>query len=365
MKVVHILRELNHSGAERMLECSFEQWRDAGIEPIVLGMGTGPHDFGPALTRAGYPVRLLPDARSARGLRALRRTLSDLRPRIVHVHSERCFDLIAATAAAVPGVKGIVRTVHSNFCFDGSLRLRRRVRMYLARRWIGVVWVACSEEVAATERTYEGAATLVAENWIDVARIGREATAHTGIETRRRLGIPPDANVVTLVGNCGYPKNHEFVPGVLDHCGVPVRLLHVGSQRNRPQAECGAWRRLADRHEVHHLGQRDDVPALLAASDLLLLPSLYEGFPLAAIEALCAGVPVLASDAVGLRWLAEMRAAISTPLDPETWVAAIDAVLADRSGWRERARADAEEGRARFTPDRGVAEYAAIYRACG
>jgi len=130
----------------------------------------------------------------------------DVRPEIVHVHSESCFDLAALAATRLSSVEGIVRTVHSNFDFSGALRLRRRARVRLARRRLGMVWVACSDEVALTERTYESRAPEVVENWADVERIGREATPAAGREIRRRLGIPQDASVAALICSSGVRK---------------------------------------------------------------------------------------------------------------------------------------------------------------
>jgi len=347
-----------------MLECSFDQWRAEGIEPVVLGMADGAHAFGGALREAGYDVRILPPLRSLRGLAALRRTLAALRPEIVHVHSETCFDLAALVAGAIPGIEGIVRTVHSNFDFTGSLRLRRTLRVRLARRHVGVAWVACSREVAATERSYERQPAEVVENWTDVARIRSESTEVAGREVRLRLRIPREAPVVALIGGCGYPKNHELVPPALAGAS-PCHVLHAGSTARQSPAEAAAWAGLAGRHVVHHLGERGDVPVLLAASDLVLLPSLYEGFPLAAIEALCAGVPILAADVVGLRWLGGMRAATLVPPELQAWSPALREALTDRGARRRLARADVEAARTRFTPERGVSEYAAIYRSCG
>ena len=71
MKVAHILAELRHSGAERMLACSLPQWHAVDVEPVVIGMSEGAHPFGHALDEAGYEVILLPSVRSVRGLKAL------------------------------------------------------------------------------------------------------------------------------------------------------------------------------------------------------------------------------------------------------------------------------------------------------
>lgn len=362
MRVLHTLAQLRHSGAEQMLACSYRHWRDGGIEPIVAGMGDDPHPFAERLRQAGYDVHLLPPVRSVTGLAALRRTIRAVRPAIVHVHSESCYDAVSLLAATSPGVNGIVRTVHTNFRFTGQLRMRRMARAAFARR-LGVVWVACSREVAETERSYfRYSSSRIVENWIDVNRLEREATPAAGAAMRRSLGIAPDKPVLALVGNCGSAKNHELVARALCTLEMPVELLHVGDRRKALGAERGAWERVPGRHRVHHLGARDDVPALLAASDLALLPSLYEGFPLVAAEAVCAGVPLLAADTVGLQWLSEMPSASLLPLECTAWAKSIGRALSGPPG-RLLVKASAVKARARFRPERGVSEYRAAYAA--
>jgi glycosyltransferase involved in cell wall biosynthesis len=217
--------------------------------------------------------------------------------------------------------------------------------------------------VAATERSYSARPPIrVIENWVDVERIRAGATGDAGASVRRELAISPDAKVLGLIGNCGYPKNHELVSEALQAVEAPVEVLHAGNRRDEPEAEAKAWDSLSPRHTVHHLGVREDVPALLAASDLVLLPSLYEGFPLAAAEALCAGVPLLASETVGLRWLTSVASATLVPLRTSAWSGAISGCLTEGPS-RDALAASTVEARARLAPERGVTEYVQAYRA--
>jgi len=112
---------------------------------------------------------------------------------------------------------------------------------------------------------------------------------------------------------------------------------------------------------VHHLGERDDVPSLLAASDLMLQPSHHEGFPLTVSEALCAEVPILAADAPGLRWLEAMESATLLPLEQGVWAARIAESIREGEGPATLRRCSSL-AQARFGAARGVAEYVAAYR---
>ena len=321
-------------------------------------MSDGDHPYAPALQARGYQVVESHAVRSVRGLNGLRRSVQAIRPDIVHIHQESCFDAVAVISKLSRGVEGLVYTVHNSFPFEGNLRARRSARAAVSRR-IGLTWVACAEQVAENERSRFGNPTLVVENWVDVEALASGATDQAGELVRKALGVPAESPVLGLIGNCGLAKNHELIPEALNVVSSPVHVLHIGDRSRAPSAESASWPHLPDRHTVHHLGARDDIPGLLAACDLLLLPSRYEGLPLVAIEALCAGVPVLAADVLSLEWLRAFPAATLAPLSPCAWGAAIQTVLS--RDWSAEAELSAQAARVRFNPARGVAEYAAIY----
>jgi glycosyltransferase involved in cell wall biosynthesis len=360
LKVAHILGELRYSGAERMLECSIGEWTRAGIVPTVIGTGDGSHPFADNLRAAGYDVLVVPDIRSVAGAISLARVLRRLRTDVVHIHRESCFDLTAALAVLTGRNTGIVRTVHGNFRLHGQAHMRRSARVRLARR-IGTLWVSISQEVLETERSYVpwGDGTCV-ENWVDTDEIQSEANPATRREIRDALGIAASAKVLTLIGNCSEQKNHSLVTTALRGVSTPWVVLHVGSEQHATATEARGWTDLPDRHSVYRLGERSDVARLLAASDVVAIPSLVEGFSLVAVESLCAGVPVLANDVAGLKWLREFAAVRPVSPDLSAWTYALEGH--DSAGMFRAANRDATQIQSRFSPARGVSQYVAIYR---
>ena len=136
-------------------------------------------------------------------------------------------------------------------------------------------------------------------NGVDLARLRRHRPR---TEVRRELGLAPEAVVVGLVARLDHwGKGHrEFFTALAAlPDGYPVEALIIGGGRREAEmrrlaAELG----LAGR--VHFLGQRDDVPDLLSALDLFVLPSHSEGVSLALLEAMAAGLPVIATAVGGL-----------------------------------------------------------------
>jgi glycosyltransferase involved in cell wall biosynthesis len=156
---------------------------------------------------------------------------------------------------------------------------------------------------------------------------------HSG-EMRANLQVPPDAPLLIHVGRMAKQKNHfrlaHIAARILSH-KPSAHFLLIGRENNDTKEQMTsifADANVADR--VHFLGVRDDVPQLLAISDLMLFPSLWEGLPGAVLEACAAGTPVLASDIPGVRELTGVFSVIKTlPLDDsdDAWAAAACSIL--------------------------------------
>jgi glycosyltransferase involved in cell wall biosynthesis len=362
LRVAHLLSALRPSGAERMLECSFDLWRKNGIEPVVIGLSDEPHPFAPALRRAGYPtVVITRNYRSRGGLAALRATLLALRPDIVHVHVESMFPLVCALCRATPGVRGVVRSIHAEFAYQGLLAPRRILFSRLTAA-LGVESVACGAAVADNEERRYRHRPWVVENWVNVAAFHGDLPARVPA-TRAKLGLSPDDFVVILLGNCAPGKRHSLVLQAISDVSPPVVVLHVGGEEGADEAERACWEGVASRHRLLRLGRREEVAILLAASDVLAVPSEREGFCLAAAESLCAETPVLASRAPGLAWVQDFRTGRTLPLDASAWAYELERAWRRRAdeGWTEACRDDAEAARRRFSPVRGVTEWCRLY----
>jgi glycosyltransferase involved in cell wall biosynthesis len=123
---------------------------------------------------------------------------------------------------------------------------------------------------------------------------------------------------------------------------------------------------LVERHElsarVRFLGTVRDTATLLAAADLFVFPSLIEAFPLALLEALAAGVPVVASDIPPVREIVagSNDAVLVPPANPRALRDALHQALS-RSATGLQTHRPVTEGLGRFSIDRTVAEYAALY----
>jgi L-malate glycosyltransferase len=240
--------------------------------------------------------------------------------------------------------------------------------------------VAISDAVAAcfprsVDRIY---------NAVDLAEFRLDLLQDAAAE-RARLGLPPDAQVVILVGSVQRPKGHWLGLDALAQLppGVHLVLVTGGASPGYARTPRGRVKRvlgmpldnldallrdarargLADR--VHVTGFRRDVARVIAAADVLAFPSLEpEGFGRPIIEAMALARPVVATDVGPSRELLGVGTGRLVP--PEA--GALASTLADLLSSAETRQRMGRAGRARveacFTLERQVAEMSAIYRQC-
>jgi glycosyltransferase involved in cell wall biosynthesis len=283
------------------------------------------------------------DLDAPRLTRRLRRRLRALRPRLVHVTDVFPQAMVAARLARVPR---LVVTHHTP-------ALPRRDNL-AGGIWNRIGWAMRPEVVytSETDRREDGRAlrTHVVPLGIDLARFrdGRPALEGTIV-----------GNVARLAEQKGHRDLVAAASRVLEH-RPDARFVVAGEGELRRELETLAAP-LGDRFVF--LGERDDVPDLLASFAVFAFPSRFEGLCLAVIEAQAAGVPVVATPVGGIR---------ETVVDGETgWLVPphdVDA-LADRIVWTldhpDESRRVAEAARAavlgRFSRDRMIEGTLALY----
>ncbi len=181
---------------------------------------------------------------------------------------------------------------------------------------------------------------------------------------RVRLGLPPDALALVFVAELNANKNQALLlramPPVLEQF-PQTRLLLVGPDHYGGQLQALA-KELKLENTVYFLGERGDVPHLLAAADVAVASSLREGLPVNVMEAMACGLPVAASDNRGHRELVAQgeTGLLVDPSDPAAMAEAIRTLLAQPE-LRARFGAAGRERVMAYSVDRVLEELRAIY----
>jgi glycosyltransferase involved in cell wall biosynthesis len=182
---------------------------------------------------------------------------------------------------------------------------------------------------------------------------------------RRVLGLDDDQPVVLTVARLTHMKGQhvllDAVPGLAARFpGLAVVLIGDGPLRERLTAQAAA---LGVGSAVRFLGHRADARRLLPAADIFALPSRHEGMPLAALEAMATGLPVVATRVIGTDEVVEdgVTGLLVRPADPVMLEAALAALLADTAQRRAQGQAGHRRWRECFTRRRMAAATAAVY----
>jgi glycosyltransferase involved in cell wall biosynthesis len=361
MRVLHILNELRPSGAETMLYAAAREWAKHDIECDILTTGVQTGVFAPRLRGAGYGLLHLPYKKSASFVFRLRSLIASGCYDVVHNHAERA-NLLVGLAGLAARCPRLVRTVHATFQHRGALRLRVRCERLMLRA-LGVSYVAVAPGVKENEFARFGNPTQVIVNWYDSHRFRAPCAAGRGA-ARKRFSLSDGDFVVASVGNCADVKNHSALLQALATNGLGGTVyLHAGiEQADRREQALADRLGVADR--VRFLGHQEDVEPLLHAADVFVMPSLREGLPLAAVEALAVGLPTVLSDVPGLR---DFRRYFDNLYyvdpTPTAIAAAVEAIRDLSENARRRLAADYSRSASTvFGMARGVAQYARLYR---
>ena len=211
---------------------------------------------------------------------------------------------------------------------------------------------------------YAAERTRVIANGIDVASYARDA-AERG-KVRAALGIPADAEVVALFARWHAVKNHRGfteAAGIVARRRPSVRFVMAGAGVDRSNAVLSGWIDAAGiRDRTLLLGERADVPDLLAAADLATLSSHAEALPNALLEAMAAGVPCVAPALGDIPDLVGETGVLVRPDDPaalaEGWERVLGLEPPARALLGSQTRARASD---RFDIERAAGAFAGLY----
>ena len=344
-----------------------------GVPVEVFGPAQTDHDFAFSGGNPGTPGRIgftaveIAERPRVRGdLRAITRLRSLLRawrPDVVHAHGLRAGALTAiATALIRPTVydpkPALIVTVH-NAPPAGGLTgaIYRVLELIVARSADSVLCVSADLE----DRMRTAGARRVGHAVVPAVGISQTdgVSAETRAAIRAEFGVVPGQAIVLAVGRLAGQKGFGLLLDAAARWGdiQPAPLLVIVGEG--PLAAELESRAASLRLTARFTGQRADVPALLAAADVFVLPSVWEGQPLILQEALRAGVPIVATRVGGIPELAGEDAAILVPPgDAPDLADAVRAVLGDAALAARLRKAAA--GRARDLPDEDVAVAATL-----
>jgi glycosyltransferase involved in cell wall biosynthesis len=297
IRVVYLAHAFNVGGAEEIV-LNLVQRLPRRFEPQVCCI----HEAGPIgeeIRGTGTPVAVLglnPGIRRPFDVNGIRSYLRAAKPDIVHTFllTGSLYGRLAAILERVPIVIGTEVNIYEH----------KRPHHALAERWLMrgtdrvIVSAESVREFYIRQVHADPAKVDVIYNAVDFA----QARAAAGRDaTRAALSLGSDARVAGVIARLTPQKGHRFLFDALatNRSLADVHLLVVGDGELRSTLEHMVGERGLDTR-VHFVGARRDLGDLLAAMDVFVLPSLWEGLPLSLVLAMGAGVPVVSTTVAGI-----------------------------------------------------------------
>jgi glycosyltransferase involved in cell wall biosynthesis len=355
--VVDLARGLARRGVEVWLASA--QRRDPGYPADLVALAAqGVHCVDVPMVRSIRPARDLAD------LRALAELVERVQPDVVHTHSSKA-GVLGRLAAASAG-RPVVHTPHTfAFLFRAEFSawqraLFRALETHLSGGTAAVIAVSRSEaESIGRSGVVPRERVRVVPNGIDASRWVSAQPA-----SRASLGVPDGVPLLAVLGLLHVAKGQDVALRALARTELGrAHLLLAGMGDEREELEELA-RSLGLSDRAHFLGWRDDAPALVAASDVVLLPSRWEGMPYIVLESMAAARPVVATRVDGAVELVDdgRTGALVAIEDDAELARAAGRLLALSPGARERMGSLARERvLGRFTIERMLDSLLAVY----
>ncbi len=255
---------------------------------------------------------------------------------VIHAHQMTPFvyGMVAKFMTGVP----LILTEHGRLYPDVASARRRAFNRIFGSSVDRIT--AVSGAVLRSLVTVEGFRPDVIEvlyNGVDVERLSRPLSDHH--TARRRIGVPPDARVIGTVGRLHPDKNYELLlraTAILRNDTLNVFLVIVGAGPEEERLRVLAGELGLSQRTVF-LGERRDIEEILPAFDVFALPSRTEGTPVTLLEAMAAGIPIVATAVGGVpELLDDGREALLVRVDASSdqgplapFAAALSRVLTD------------------------------------
>jgi len=296
IKVLHLVTSLEVGGAQHGMLLGLPRFDSDQYEHIVCSI-MDRMQMASQFREAGIEVRSLGLSRKTDigVVLRLRALLKEMRPDVLHTYllHGNILGRLIGRLVGVPVIIGSERTI-------GQARKWGRLATRLTNPLTDAVEVNSEIGGRAIERDLG-----VPSEKIELVRSGLDlsvfSSANRRDELRSEFGVTADQHLIVYMGRLRTVKGVEFgirafATALEQLPNIRMVLAGEGDQRNFLGSLVSE---LGISEQVEFLGVRNDVPELLGAADSVLMPSLTEGFPRTAIEAMAAGKPVIATNVGG------------------------------------------------------------------
>ena len=388
LKVMQIISDLNIGGAQKVV-CTLVEYLSAsgGCQPVVCTFQDGP--LRQDVERLGVKVETVPQRRYSvvalplfivdmvRIWKSLAELVKKHNIDVVQTHLLRSLDFLVLLLLYTTDLRLVLWTFHSaSFELTADKlpryewlltpkKISHRLLYRLASR-LGSGFIAVSNKVGKEMVQIIGPIQdriTVICNGVNVERYQKPVDK---IRVRSQLELKANARLIAVVATLKEQKGHRYLIDAMAsivprHLDLHVLFVGDGDLREELQVQV---KRLNLGDHIHFLGNRSDVPELLAASDFFVLPSLQEGLSMALLEAMATGLPIVASEVSGTVqvMIPNQTGILVPPGDTRRLAQAIERLLSDAVQAQAMGAAARRRVETNFSARKQAGEYLALYR---
>jgi glycosyltransferase involved in cell wall biosynthesis len=387
LNILQIIGNLEIGGAQEVVRTLAEYLESDGQRVVVCTFRDGP--IRREIEKLGIPVEILPGRRYSivafpqfiaemiRIRKALAGLVQKYKIDVIQTHLLRSLDFLVLTLQFEARRPLIFWTFHNyNFALRAEqlprykwlLRPKQAAHsgLYrLASAWVdGFIAVSPEVEASMLETLGPiGKKTTTICNGVDVPRYTHRVDQ---MAVRAGLGLSESDCLMVVVGTLKEQKGHrvliETAPEIIARFpSLQILLIGDGALREELQAQVRA---LGIQGKVHFLGSRSDIPDLLGASDLFVLPSLWEGLPMALIEGMASALPIVATSVSGTQqvMVPGETGLLVPPGDPARLRDAVISLLSDPQGAQRMGAAARRRVETSFSARKQAEEHLDLFR---
>tara|TARA_B100000315_G_scaffold69738_1_gene63538 strand:- start:2011 stop:3150 length:1140 start_codon:yes stop_codon:yes gene_type:complete len=308
IKVLYIIENIDIGGAENLLLFTIKHLNREVFCPVVIFLFKG-DTLREKFNKLGIVVKgpiLSKQVSFVDGILGLRKEILKISPDIIHTHLFYA-NFYGRVAGWLAGVKKIVSTLHNpDYTYEKNTSIRfilRKVADKYTGRFINKKFIAVSE---AAKKDFENNLNFknidVVYNAVDLNEFNGNVDCGKEISLKKELNLNKEF-ILLNIGRLHEQKGQSYLLKAFQHIIKKlknIKLLIAGDGKLEQELKDLADK-LGIRQNVLFLGKRNDIKTIISIADILVMPSLYEGFGIAVIEAMLLRKPVVASDIDGIR----------------------------------------------------------------
>ncbi|MCR2045373.1 glycosyltransferase [Anaerosalibacter massiliensis] len=299
MKVLHVITSLGSGGAEILIKESLPIMKSKGIDTDLLVLSSKNNILEDELKSKGINVYKTGVDKIYSPKQAFKIREYINKYDIVHTHLVQGQYWTAFAKMLSNSKTPLVTTEHST---SNNRRKHKLFKIsdkivYNKHNKIICISKAANENLVEWMPSIKSKVTTI-YNGINLGKF-EDISAYSRKELLKEVENPKDLNLILMVGRLSKPKDHKTLIRALQRLPEKFHLIFIGTGSLEDDL-ISLSKELGLSHRVHFLGYRNDINRIMKTVDIYVQSSYWEGFGIAALEAMASGIPVIASDVPGL-----------------------------------------------------------------